>query len=144
MKLNFLISLDDISLNMYSDFNSLIEGWSKNWFLGLEKDFFKSISASIFVFLTYTSPWLLFIFSLTISIIEHSTRLIPISLVSLLSLFTYFFKRYWLNIKYKIPMNYWYLNGLGGVIVIYISLISIYKTYTGKGWTWKGRNLIKN
>ncbi len=32
LKLNFLIAIKDVSLNMYSDLSSLIEGWSKNWF----------------------------------------------------------------------------------------------------------------
>ena len=50
LKLNFSIAINDISLNMYRNLNSLIEGWSKNWFLGLEKNILKSLSASIFVF----------------------------------------------------------------------------------------------
>ncbi|SVE30330.1 uncharacterized protein METZ01_LOCUS483184, partial [marine metagenome] len=37
----------------------------------------------------------------------------------------------------------WYLNGIGGLIVTYISFLSIYKTFTGIGWTWKGRKLNK-
>ena len=64
LKLNFLIAIKDISINMYDDLNSLIEGWSKNWFLGLEKDLFRSISGSIFVFLNFTLPWVLFFISL--------------------------------------------------------------------------------
>ena len=56
---------------------------------------------------------------------------------------TYLFKRIWIKAKYEIPSKYWYLNGIGGIIVFYISLLSIYKTYTGNGWTWKGRNLSK-
>ena len=50
LNLNFSIAINDISLNMYRNLNSLIEGWSKNWFLGLEKNILKSLSASIFVF----------------------------------------------------------------------------------------------
>ena len=142
-KLNFLIAIKDISINMYRDLDSLLEGWSKNWFLGLEKDLFKSISASIFVLLTYSLPWLLFLLSIILSLNYQSSDFLLVTFISLLSLITYALKRFFLNAKYDIPYKYWYLNGLGGIIVFYISIISIYKTYTGKGWTWKGRNLQK-
>ncbi len=141
LKLNFLIAINDISLNMYKDINTLIEGWSKNWFLGLEKSFLKSISASLFVFLTYSMPWLLFGISIIIALTDQTTSFLPVGFISFLSIFTYIFKRYWLKAQYNIPEKYWFLSGLGGIIVVYISLLSIYKTYTGKGWTWKGRNL---
>ena len=144
LKLNFLIAIKDISLNMYPDLSSLIEGWSKNWFLGLEKDFLKSLSASIFVILNFSFPWFAFFISIIISINNFSLQTFYITITSFLSLITYAFKRYWLKAKFQIPSNYWYLNGIGGLIVFYISLLSIYKTYTGQGWTWKGRNLFKN
>ena len=143
LKLNFLIAIKDISLNMYQDLNSLIEGWSKNWFLGLEKDLFRSISGSIFVFLNFSVPWLLFFISLILLLNNYSLKVLCTTLISFLALCTYLFKRIWLKAKYEIPSKYWYLNGIGGIIVFYISLLSIYKTYTGNGWTWKGRNLFK-
>ena len=144
LKLNFLIAIKDLSLNMYQDLGSLIEGWSKNWFLGLEKDFLRSISASLFVLLNFTFPWLLFLITIIIAIDNFSLEILSAILVSFLAIITYGFKRNWLRTNYEIPSKYWYLNGLGGLIVFYISLISIYKTYTGNGWTWKGRKLFKN
>ena len=144
LKLNFLIAIKDISLNMYKDLNSLIEGWSKNWFLGLEKDLLRSISGSIFVFLNFSVPWLLFFISLIVLLNNYSLKILFTTLISSLALCTYLFKRLWLKAKYEIPSKYWYLNGIGGIIVFYISLLSIYKTYTGNGWTWKGRNLFKS
>ncbi len=141
LKLNFLIAINDISLNMYKDFNTLIEGWSKNWFLGLERNLLKSLSASVFVFLTYSMPWFIFGISIIISLTNQTTSFLTVGFISFLSIFTYIFKRYWLKAQYNISEKYWFLSGLGGIIVFYISLLSIYKTYTGKGWTWKGRNL---
>ena len=141
LKLNFLIAIEDISLNMYEDLNALIEGWSKNWFLGLEKNLLKSISASIFVFLTYSMPWLLLGFSIIIALRNQTTSFLPVIFISFLAILSYVFKRYWLKAQYNIPTKYWFLSCLGGIIVVYISFLSIYKTYTGKGWTWKGRNL---
>ena len=142
LKLSFLIAIEEISLNMYKDINSLIEGWSKNWFLGLEKNIFKSLSASIFVFTIYTLPWILLFFSLFRFLFSiYSILDIYTFNLSLLAITSYGFKRYWLNCKFKLPYKLWFLNGIGGLIVIYISLISIFKTLTGKNWTWKGRKL---
>ena len=143
LKLNFLLAINDISLNMYKDINTLIEGWSKNWFLGLEKSLLKSISASVFVFLTYSMPWLLFGISIIISLKNQTKSFFPVIFMSFLAIFSYVFKRYLLKAQYNIPAKYWFLSGLGGIIVVYISILSILKTYTGKGWTWKGRNLSK-
>lgn len=141
LKLNFLIAIKDISLNMYEDLNTLIEGWSKNWFLGLEKNLLKSISASLFVFFTYSMPWLLFGISIIISVTKQTTSFLPVGFISFLAIFAYILKRYWLKAQYNISEKYWFLSGVGGIIVVYISFLSIYKTYTGKNWTWKGRNL---
>ncbi len=143
LKLKFLIAIKDISINMYHDFSSLIEGWSKNWFLGLDKNLSKSITATAFVITTYSLPWLLFLSSTMIYIINKTEISANILLISFLAIITHALKRFWLKSKYNIPSKYWYLNGFGGLIVFYISILSIYKTYTGIGWTWKGRNLSK-
>ncbi len=142
LKINFLIALEDISINMYKDLNSLIEGWSKNWYLGLEKNVLKSLIASIFVFCFYSTPWLLFLSGLyKYSFNESGMVDIYILILASLGIIIHGLKRYWLNLKFNIPYKYWYLNGIGGLIVIYISIISIYKTSTGNNWTWKGRKL---
>ncbi len=144
LKLNFSIAIKDISLNMYKDFNSLIEGWSKNWFLGLERDIFKSFSASTFVFFIYPLPWLILILLPSFShIIFDRSKFYFIFILCFASILIYGLKRLWFMKNYNLPMNYWYLNWLGGIVVIYISLLSIYKTFTGIGWTWKGRKLSK-
>ena len=38
-------------------------------------------------------------------------------------------------------MDYWWLSGVGGIIVAALALTSIVKTETGWGWTWRGRSL---
>jgi hypothetical protein len=39
------------------------------------------------------------------------------------------------------PPRYWWLTGVGGVLVAAIAIVSIIKTETGWGWTWRGRAL---
>ncbi len=145
LKLNFSIAIDDISLNMYRDFNALVEGWSKNWFLGLDKNLLKSLSASLFVFFSYTFPWILFLISVIQLTNTYNTRINFLTLlISFISIISYGLKRLILKNKYNIPNDYWFLNSVGGIIVIYISFLSIYRTITGNGWTWKGRKLHKS
>ena len=144
LNLNFSIAINDISLNMYRNLNSLIEGWSKNWFLGLEKNILKSLSASIFVFFLYSFPLILFLISLIkINFTDYTKIYLLTFLISFISIISYGLKRLIFKNKFNIPNNYWYLNSIGGFIVIYISFLSIYRTVTGNGWTWKGRNLYE-
>ena len=144
LKLNFSIAINDLSINMYRDFFSLIEGWSKNWFLGLDKNLLKSVSASIFVFFLYSFPWILFLISIIqINYTDNPKINFLMLLISFISIISYWLKRLIFKKMYDIPNNYWFLNSIGGLIVIYISYLSIYRTITGNGWTWKGRNLYK-
>jgi len=145
LKLNFSIAINDLSINMYRDFFSLIEGWSKNWFLGLDKNLLKSVSASIFVFFLYSFPWILFLISIIqINYTDNPKINFLILLISFISIISYWLKRLIFKKMYDIPNNYWFLNSIGGFIVIYISFLSIYRTITGNGWTWKGRKLYEN
>ena len=144
LKLNFSIAINDISINMYRNFSLLIEGWSKNWFLGLEKNLLKSISASIFVFFLYSFSWILFLISLLQISFTDNTNINSLTfLISFISIISYGLKRLIFKNKFNIPNDYWFLNSLGGFIVIYISFLSIYRTFTGNGWTWKGRKLYE-
>ena len=43
--------------------------------------------------------------------------------------------------KFKLPRKFWWLMGIGGLIITALGPISIWKTMTGIGWTWKGRYL---
>jgi len=40
-----------------------------------------------------------------------------------------------------VPLSYWWLMGAGGLLVGAIGPVSIWRTRTGRGWTWKGRAL---
>lgn len=40
-----------------------------------------------------------------------------------------------------IPLQDWWLSGVGGLLVAAIVLASLVKTETGWGWTWRGRSL---
>lgn len=143
-KLCYLLGLDSIELQMYSNFGQLWEGWCKNWFIGLNRSFSKSILASFSVFFMFSFPWLLLPISINIIFSTSSLYLSTFTLTLYLTLLTivlHFCFRLWLNRYFLIPLNFWWLMWIGGLIVFLIGPTSIYRTLTGRGWTWKGRSL---
>ncbi len=142
-KLLFLMGLDSLELRMYKDFSTLWEGWSKNWFLGLDRNIPKAIGASLVVMLMFSLPWLLIPTGLLLArLLEgNNSSIIIILTFSILSIFLQFVLRLWTFREFKMPMNYWWLMGIGGIIIGAIGPISTWRTITGRGWTWKGRSL---
>ncbi len=142
-KLIYLLGLDAVELKMYSDFSALWEGWSKNWFLGLDRNILKSIGASFAVFLMFSGPWMV----VPLAVLG----LIFVSSISWFMLFSLcigsfgialqFVLRLWTKHEFQVPIKYWWLMGFGGLIVGAIGPVSAWRTITGRGWTWKGRPL---
>ena len=57
LRLRYLLGLDWLTLRMYRDFASLWEGWTKNWFLGLDRDWIKAFGSAGVVLLLFAAPW---------------------------------------------------------------------------------------
>ncbi len=144
-KLIFLLGLDAIQLRMYSNITALIEGWSKNWFIGLDRNIIKSLGASLIVVWLFSTPWLFLSFCLIYpSVVNTGSILFLFILVfSITSIFLQYFLRLWIFERFKQPLNYWWLMGIGGLLIGIIGPLSTWKTITGRGWTWKGRSLKK-
>ena len=49
--------------------------------------------------------------------------------------------RLWSRSQFQVPMRLWWLMGAGGLLVGAIGPTSVWRTLTGRGWTWKGRPL---
>ncbi len=142
-KLNFILGVNAISLRMYKDFKALWEGWSKNWFIGLRRNIFKLISASILILLMFTFPWvLILISSIKILLVPNQAPGLIISLVlSIFCIIHLYLLRLEMKTRFGIKTKYWWLSGFGGLIIAAIGPVSLVKTITGVGWTWKGRKL---
>ncbi len=142
-KLYYLLGLDAIELRMYQDFSSLWEGWSKNWFIGLDRSIVKSLGASLSVFTMFSIPWLIVPINCVILVFSSgNTWLLMTSILFGFSgIYLQFLLRRWVNRTMNFPVKYWWLMGVGGIILGLIGPNSIWKTTTGKGWTWKGRPL---
>lgn len=142
-RLIYRLGLDAVDLQMYSDLSALWEGWSKNWFLGLDRSVVKSLSAGAVVFIMFSMPWLLLI---TASVVAASSAglnpmLTSVAVAAVTGVLLQWLLRLWTRWRFALPLRYWWLMGLGGVIVAAIAPTSVWRSLTGRGWTWKGRSL---
>jgi hypothetical protein len=49
--------------------------------------------------------------------------------------------RLWTRRQFQVPLSFWWLMGAGGLVVGAIGPVSVWRTLSGRGWTWKGRPL---
>ncbi len=141
--LKFLLGLDAVRVRMYSNLSELWEGWTKNWYLGLDKSIIKSLSASLVVFWIFSIPWIILLLSgIYIGFNGNIDNMMVICyLYSITAILLQFSLRKWYEDVFDVPSKLWYLMGIGGIIIGCIGPASIIKSITGRGWTWKGRSL---
>jgi GT2 family glycosyltransferase len=147
-RLRYLLGLDALELRMYSDFASLWEGWTKNWLLGLDGDVAKALAASSVVLLMFSGPWLLapaaglalLGFALAGQPDQRLVLLVALAF-ALAGIGLQLVLRLWIRRQFQVPLSFWWLMGVGGLVVAAIGPVSVWRTLSGRGWTWKGRPL---
>ncbi|MBW4693038.1 MAG: glycosyltransferase family 2 protein [Lyngbya sp. HA4199-MV5] len=142
LRLELLLASDFVTVRMYRSFAALWEGWTKNLYLGTQRNA-KAVSFfAVTMLMFYLVPWL----GLAI-VLSHAT----FGALTLIDLFLtgsaiaaillhYDIRRSGSRVS-AIPTTYWWLSGLGGALVAAIAIASMIKTETGWGWTWRGRSL---
>ena len=142
-RLRYLLGLDAVDLRMYADLPSLWEGWTKNWLIGLDRDVGKALGAAAVVVLMFSIPWLLLPSALVLLWLLPQLSLWWLILLglSLLGIGQQLALRFWQRQRFDVPLTYWWLMGAGGLLLGAIGPVSVWRTLTGRGWTWKGRQL---
>jgi cellulose synthase/poly-beta-1,6-N-acetylglucosamine synthase-like glycosyltransferase len=146
-RLRYVLGLDAIDLQMYSDLAALWEGWTKNWFLGLDRNIPKALAAGGVVVLMFASPWFLFPMSGALAVLlplELTKIFVASFLFAAMALGLQILLRFWIKDRFGVPMKFWWLMGAGGLLVGAIAPVSVWRSITGRGWTWKGRSLSLN
>ena len=138
LRLRYLLATDCLSLRMYRDFAALWEGWSKNWLLGLDGDVPRALAAGAFVVELFTLPWLLLPVGLAALLLLGSPWLLLACGAAIALQLTL---RLWSRQHFGLPLTHWWLAGLGGLILGALAPVSVWRTLTGRGWTWRGRSL---
>ena len=142
-RLRYLLGLDAVDLRMYDDLPSLWEGWTKNWCLGLDRDPAKALAAAGVVVLMFSLPWLLIPVAIGLLLVLPIAQgwWLALLAAALLAVVQQFVLRLWNRQRFQLPIDHWWLMGVGGLIVGAIGPVSVWRTFTGQGWTWKGRRL---
>jgi glycosyltransferase involved in cell wall biosynthesis len=143
LRLRYLLGLDVLELSMYSDLAALWEGWSKNWFLGLDSSVSKALGAAAVVVLMFSGPWLLLGSGLVLLKLmpQQESWWLALVVLSAGGILLQLLLRLWSRSQFQVPLRLWWLMGAGGLLVGAIGPTSVWRTLTGRGWTWKGRPL---
>ncbi len=144
-RLRYVLGIDAVDLQMYANLQALWEGWSKNWFLGLDRSISKSLGAGGVVLLMFTLPWLLLPASLTMACLSSQDQILWLmdAGLGLIAILMQLSVRLWTRARFSVPLRHWWLMGVGGMIIGLIAPTSVWKSLTGRGWTWKGRSLAE-
>jgi glycosyltransferase involved in cell wall biosynthesis len=141
-KLGHYLGAKVATLRMYQSWSALWEGWTKVLYVGAQRNWLVMLYLAIVMLLIYLVPWLGLI-TLTIhSLIFgwHGIDFLIIFIV-LIAIFMQYKLRTLFNEALNCNSNYWWLQGLGGLLVAAMALVSVIKVETGWRWTWKGRSL---
>tara|TARA_Y100000739_G_scaffold60961_1_gene50238 strand:- start:81 stop:1304 length:1224 start_codon:yes stop_codon:yes gene_type:complete len=141
--LRYVLGLDAVDLQMYPNLSALWEGWTKNWFLGLDRNIPKALAAGGVVVLMFASPWILLPSSIVFAVLSFGATpmVIASSLLAAMALVLQIVLRVWIQDRFGVPVKFWWLMGAGGLLVGAIAPVSVWRSLTGRGWTWKGRPL---
>jgi len=145
--LRYVLGLDAVDLQMYPNLSALWEGWTKNWFLGLDRNIPKALAAGGVVVLMFASPWILFPICAALALLlplDLMKIFVASSLLAAMALGLQILLRFWIKDRFGVPMKFWWLMGVGGLLVGAIAPVSVWRSITGRGWTWKGRSLSLN
>ncbi len=142
-RLRYMLGLDAVDLRMYADFASLWEGWTKNWLLGLEGSVARALLAAGVVLLMFSGPWLLTpAAAIAAALLPAQRPLLLVALaLALAGIGLQLALRLWTRRQFQLPLTLWWLMGAGGLVVAAIGPTSVWRTISGRGWTWKGRPL---
>jgi glycosyltransferase involved in cell wall biosynthesis len=143
LRLLYLLGLDAVDLRMYPNLPALWEGWTKNWYLGLDSSLSKALGAAAVVVLMFSAPWLLSGAALVLLLLlpAMSSWWLALLALALLGVALQLQLRLWTRREFQVPITHWWLMGAGGLLVGAIGPTSVLRSLTGRGWTWKGRPL---
>jgi cellulose synthase/poly-beta-1,6-N-acetylglucosamine synthase-like glycosyltransferase len=142
LKLSYLLGGQFISVQMYRSWQALWEGWTKNLYLGAQRNAGSMFYLAFAMLVIYPLPWvcLAAVGYKFLAGMVNPLDLLAASLAAIAIFFHYDLRRMSSGVS-QIPTDYWWLSGVGGTIIAALALASVIKTETGWGWTWRGRAL---
>lgn len=139
-RLRYLLGVELLDLRMYRNLAALWEGWTKNWFLGLDRSLLKAGGSAAVVVLLFAGPWALALLAIGRSLAAGAPEW-PLLLPAAAGITMLLLQGLWRWARLGLRPRYWWLSWLGALLIAAIVPASIWKTSTGQGWTWRGRSL---
>ena len=142
LKLLYLLGAEFLSVQMYRSWAALWEGWTKNLYLGAQRNVWLIFLLAFTMLAIYPLPWLC-LAAISYKSLTGAVNALDILAVGLAvnAIFFHYDLRRTSSEASQLPTDYWWLGGVGGTIIAVLALVSVIKTETGWGWTWRGRAL---
>ena len=139
LKLGYRLGAKIATLRMYRSWAALWEGWTKVLYVGSQRNLLIMLYLAFVMLTIYSIPWL----GLVIILGKNGWETIDLLTIgiALIAIFLQYKLRTLAAKAFDSPQKYWWLHGLGGLLVAVITIASVIKTETGWGWTWRGRSL---
>ncbi len=126
-----------LSTRMYTSLSGIWEGWSKNNFLILKRNYLMVLGGVLAAFLITVSPFVLALVALLMS--RFNYQVLGPLLVNLAALATLLLTRWRARRFFGTPLRDYLWHPIGGLVFIGIIINSAYRHTFGRGVTWKGR-----
>lgn len=142
LRLSYLLGGEFVSVQMYRSWQALWEGWTKNLYLGAKRNVMPMLQLVLAMLMIYPLPWfcLADIGYKSWAGVVNFWDLLALGL-AVIAILCHYYLRLLSSKVSQIPLDYWWLGGIGGTIIAAMALVSVFKTETGWGWTWRGRQL---
>lgn len=142
LKLQHALGSDLATLRMYRSWAALWEGWTKVLYSGAQRSLQLMLLLALVMLSIYSIPWLGLVIGVGKSLLIGWKTLDLLAICLALSAISLQYNlRSLASEALHTPPKYWWLHGLGGLLVAIIAIASVIKTETRWGWTWRGRSL---
>lgn len=142
LRLSYLLGGEFVSVRMYRSFSALWEGWTKNLYMGAERNIKPMFDLAAAMLIIYPLPWLCLMAVAYKSWLGVGNWLDLIAAgLAIVAISFHYYLRLLSSQVSQLSLDYWWLGSVGGTIIAAMALVSVFKTETGWGWTWRGRAL---
>lgn len=142
LPLKYCLAPQLVSVRMYQGWTDIWEGWTKNLYMGSQRQWSLMLYMALILISIYPLPWLAL---MVLTGRFWGGEFAPIDWISAGLAITGVWQQYQMRrlgaMASHTGTHYWGLSGLGGCIVAAMAIASFIKTETGWGWTWRGRPL---
>jgi chlorobactene glucosyltransferase len=123
----------------YASFREIWEGWSRSMFTGMNYQISEAIKSILLVFILGILPFIILL-DQSVTLVSTGSYNSPIFWLALAQMLIILGYRFYNAVSQGLAKGYFFTHPLGNAIFIGIIINSAFRSLTGRGVTWKGRN----